>query len=214
MSILGYFILRFFSVLVLLYLFLGNRQDQFAVAVPGDATIQAECRNGIPEVLIERNQGKIQVFYVACAAPVPDANLVGTEVTRTVDICRQIVIATVGDRVGAWRIAVGCLPVEVYAELARITAAAAGNVRELRNVVERAMIHAKGRTLQIRAPTNAPGAGGDCRSLRDVERDYIIGVLERTGWRVRGKGGAAEALDLKPTTLEAKMKRLDIRKPK
>jgi transcriptional regulator with GAF, ATPase, and Fis domain len=48
---------------------------------------------------------------------------------------------------------------------------------------------------------------------RASARAYILKVLERTGWRIRGIGGAAELLGLKPTTLEARMKKLRIRRP-
>ena len=51
------------------------------------------------------------------------------------------------------------------------------------------------------------------RSLEDVERDHIIAVLEQRGWRVSGPKGAASLLGLKPTTLEARMKKLGIQRP-
>jgi len=47
-------------------------------------------------------------------------------------------------------------------------------------------------------------------SLEELERDHILGVLETTGWRVSGDRGAAKILGLKPTTLEARMKKLGI----
>lgn len=50
-------------------------------------------------------------------------------------------------------------------------------------------------------------------TLEDVERRHIRDVLERAGWRVSGKSGAATLLGLKATTLEAKMKRLGITRP-
>jgi len=57
-------------------------------------------------------------------------------------------------------------------------------------------------------------AGGDARQearrLEEVERRHILTVLEETGWRVSGERGAARILDLKRTTLEARMKRLGI----
>ena len=49
--------------------------------------------------------------------------------------------------------------------------------------------------------------------LVDVEREHIRGVLQRTGWRVRGSGGASDALGLKPTTLETRMAKLGLRRP-
>jgi transcriptional regulator with GAF, ATPase, and Fis domain len=86
-----------------------------------------------------------------------------------------------------------------------------GNVRELRNVIERAMIQTQGRTLHVEAPSQQ--TGGKTRTLAEAERQHIISVLERTGWRVRGHGGAAETLGLKPTTLDARMKKLGIQRP-
>jgi formate hydrogenlyase transcriptional activator len=88
-----------------------------------------------------------------------------------------------------------------------------GNVRELRNVIERAMIRATGGTLHVPAPSRKPGAVGKGMTLEAVEREHIIGVLERTGWRVSGKNGAAGVLGLKPTTLESKLTKLSIKRP-
>jgi transcriptional regulator with GAF, ATPase, and Fis domain len=45
-----------------------------------------------------------------------------------------------------------------------------------------------------------------------MERMHIVSIMERTGWRVRGKNGAAEILDLKPTTLDSKMRKLGIKR--
>jgi transcriptional regulator with GAF, ATPase, and Fis domain len=52
-------------------------------------------------------------------------------------------------------------------------------------------------------------------TLHELEREHILAVLEKTGWRVMGKGGAAEILGLKRTTLQARMKKLGIhRRPR
>jgi formate hydrogenlyase transcriptional activator len=86
-----------------------------------------------------------------------------------------------------------------------------GNVRELRNVIERAMILATGPQLVVRAPQ--PGERPlphAAMTLSGLEVEHIRAVLEVTGWRVRGAGGAAERLGLKPTTLESRMARLGI----
>ena len=48
----------------------------------------------------------------------------------------------------------------------------------------------------------------------DVERDHIRGVLESTGWRIRGIGGAADRLGLRPTTLETRMAKLGLARPR
>jgi transcriptional regulator with GAF, ATPase, and Fis domain len=89
-----------------------------------------------------------------------------------------------------------------------------GNIRELRNVVERAMITTDGPVLSIELPsTPARRSGSSSRSLKVVERDYVLAVLQQTGWRVRGPRGAAVVLGLPPTTLENRMKRLGIVRP-
>jgi PAS domain S-box-containing protein len=90
-----------------------------------------------------------------------------------------------------------------------------GNVRELRNVVERAVILATSRILEISAPRgsvtgNLPPSE---LTLEDRAVEHIRAVLEVTNWRVRGPGGAAERLGVKPTTLESRMARLGIVRP-
>ena len=90
-----------------------------------------------------------------------------------------------------------------------------GNVRELRNVVERSLILAKGPRLTIEVPTAGPTrAAGLSSKLTDVEREHIRGVLESTAWRIRGAGGAAERLGLPPTTLETRIAKLGLVRPK
>lgn len=49
-------------------------------------------------------------------------------------------------------------------------------------------------------------------TLADDEREHVLNILRKTGGRIRGNGGAAEILSIKPTTLEARMKRLGIQK--
>ena len=87
-----------------------------------------------------------------------------------------------------------------------------GNIRELRNVVEREMIVATGSTLSIAVPRPPSSRPVNSTRLADVECDHIRAVLESCRWRVRGKEGAADRLGLKPTTLESRMARLGIRR--
>jgi transcriptional regulator with GAF, ATPase, and Fis domain len=86
-----------------------------------------------------------------------------------------------------------------------------GNVRELRNVIERAMIRNKGPVLEIETPMEPTLRSAS--TLEDLERQHIVETLQSTGWRVRGRRGAAEILGLKPTTLDYRMKKLGIRRP-
>ena len=87
-----------------------------------------------------------------------------------------------------------------------------GNIRELRNVVERAMILATGRRLTIALPALRSPASTRSERLMEVEREHIRGVLENTGWRIRGIGGAAERLGLRPTTLETRLAKLGLKR--
>ena len=85
-----------------------------------------------------------------------------------------------------------------------------GNGRELRNVIEHAMILSKGKKLVVHALKFGSEETGATRNLEDMERRHIVAVLERAGWRIAGKGGAAEVLGLKRSTLNSKMKKLGI----
>ncbi len=88
-----------------------------------------------------------------------------------------------------------------------------GNIRELRNVVERAMITATSPRITIMPPMASVSSERHSSRLVDVEKEHIRRVLERTGWRIRGVEGAAECLGLKPTTLETRMAKLGLRRP-
>jgi len=88
-----------------------------------------------------------------------------------------------------------------------------GNVRELKNVIEHAMILSNDKTLAVRLPRPGSLETDATQDLQDMERRHILAVLEKTGWRLSGDGGAAEALGLKRTTLHEKMKKLGIKRP-
>ena len=93
-----------------------------------------------------------------------------------------------------------------------------GNIRELENVIERSVLLAKGETIEeIFLPMNELKEVSGSHSLRkktihENERDYIINVLKECDGRIWGAGGAAEILNVPPTTLRSKMKKLGIRK--
>jgi transcriptional regulator with GAF, ATPase, and Fis domain len=89
-----------------------------------------------------------------------------------------------------------------------------GNVRELRNVVERALIVANGPRLTIALPQCSAAATRRSVKLADVQTEHIRSVLDGSGWRIRGVGGAAERLGLKATTLETRMAKLGIQRPR
>ena len=108
-----------------------------------------------------------------------------------------------------------------------------GNIRELRNVIERAVILARGGALDLDLPTTtqpttssrsaptmqaAPGAPNQPRFLTEAElqrreRDNLLQVLEASNWKIKGPDGAAELLGVKPTTLLSRMEKWGLKKP-
>jgi transcriptional regulator with GAF, ATPase, and Fis domain len=92
-----------------------------------------------------------------------------------------------------------------------------GNVRELENIIERGTILNTGPLFRVpELGTGHPEFShydGNI-TLKENERRHILQTLKKTGWKVRGKGGAAEFLDLPPSTLAFRMKKLGIQRPK
>ncbi|MGD9973289.1 MAG: sigma 54-interacting transcriptional regulator [Desulfatirhabdiaceae bacterium] len=90
-----------------------------------------------------------------------------------------------------------------------------GNIRELENVLERAVIDSPGPKLRLIEELKNPltRVSPPQKTLQAVERDYILQTLEKTRWKVGGKNSAAEILGLDRGTLRARMRKLGIRKP-
>ena len=91
-----------------------------------------------------------------------------------------------------------------------------GNVRELQNIIERGCILSSGShfqvpELKIDHTESAPLKGA--KTLEENERRHILWALHKTGWKIRGQGGAAELLGIHPSTLRFKMKKLGIQRP-
>jgi PAS domain S-box-containing protein len=88
-----------------------------------------------------------------------------------------------------------------------------GNIRELANVIERAVIHTQGSVLHLIDQFESVESGSTpIQTLEEVEREYILRTLESTGWRVEGKHGAAKVLGLNPSTLRTRMLKLGIQR--
>jgi len=97
-----------------------------------------------------------------------------------------------------------------------------GNVRELKHVIMRAVLNSSGSSLQLTEPLANPASpplsataiGPPAYlSLEEMERQYIAKALAQVGWKIAGKGGAAEILDINPDTLRSRMRKLGIRNP-
>jgi formate hydrogenlyase transcriptional activator len=89
-----------------------------------------------------------------------------------------------------------------------------GNVRELKNVIERSVILSTTSRFQLVEMFSAKPMSEDILTLKGNERSHIVGILQKTNWKVRGRGGAAEILKVPPSTLESKMKKLGIKRPR
>jgi PAS domain S-box-containing protein len=92
-----------------------------------------------------------------------------------------------------------------------------GNVRELESVIERAVITSPGTALQVLDRFDTFRKTGelvaqDVKDLAGLEHDHILQVLQKTGWRIEGKNGAAVLLGLNPSTLRARMRKYGIRR--
>jgi DNA-binding NtrC family response regulator len=104
-----------------------------------------------------------------------------------------------------------------------------GNIRELRNVIERAVIFARGEALDFDLPLTGSSVGltsfgprnGDQAEpeflteseLRRRERENLFAVLQKADWRIKGVDGAAELLGVKPTTLSSRIEKMGLRRP-
>jgi formate hydrogenlyase transcriptional activator len=94
-----------------------------------------------------------------------------------------------------------------------------GNVRELQNMIERGVILSKGFVLEIpltemeQSVIPALGDNNGGATLEAVERDHILQTLRQSGWVVGGPSGAAARLGLNRSTLNARMRKLEIRRP-
>ena len=98
-----------------------------------------------------------------------------------------------------------------------------GNVRELENVIERALITSTGRWLELDLPRAGRSASAQQQQsspsilteteLQQQMRDNLIAALRHCRWKIGGRGGAAQLLGIKPTTLASRMRKLEIERP-
>jgi formate hydrogenlyase transcriptional activator len=89
-----------------------------------------------------------------------------------------------------------------------------GNMRELKHVVEAALITAQGDRLNFELLQIADTALSDFKSFEEMERDYILRVLKAKNWKIGGDNSAASTLGMHVNTLRGRMKKLGIKKPR
>jgi PAS domain S-box-containing protein len=90
-----------------------------------------------------------------------------------------------------------------------------GNVRELENVIERAVLNTSGPKLFLADDLAGPAGSQmppSLKSLQEVEKNHILWVLQLANWRIDGAKGAARILDINPSTLRSRMRKLGIQK--
>jgi transcriptional regulator with GAF, ATPase, and Fis domain len=85
-----------------------------------------------------------------------------------------------------------------------------GNIRELRNVIEHSVIVSSGDTLTLSLLGDGPVREAGPVTLAEAEREHILKTLDSTGCRIKGPHGAAQRLDLQPSTLYSRMQKLGI----
>jgi PAS domain S-box-containing protein len=90
-----------------------------------------------------------------------------------------------------------------------------GNVRELESIIERAVILCPGPVLHLvdKLKISSPAISSAMRTLEDTERNQILKILTETKWRIEGKDGAAAILGIHPSTLRARLHKLEIARP-
>jgi transcriptional regulator with GAF, ATPase, and Fis domain len=88
-----------------------------------------------------------------------------------------------------------------------------GNIRELDNIISRAVIISQEGNLQVQLPESDQNVKVEKTTLEEMERGFIVETLNDCGWQIEGRKGASQRLGLKASTLRSKMKKLKIRRP-
>src|SRR5258708_31578642 len=93
-----------------------------------------------------------------------------------------------------------------------------GNIRELENIMERSVILSKSDqihdvALSLQKNSGEPVTlGAEIKTITENQKDHILAALEKCGWRLHGATGAAKMLDINPSTLLSRMKKLGIKR--
>ncbi len=179
-----------------------------AKTIECDVRVVAATNKDLAEA-VERNEFRADLYYRLNVVPIEIPPL--RDRIRDIPLLVDHFLALLGDKVNTH---VEAIPAEVMSSL--VAYPWPGNVRELQNVIERGIILSSRGRLEAGdwLPRASRPIDPDLQTLQQSEREHILEALQRTGWRVSGKHGAAALLDVKPTTLESRMKRLGIARPR
>ena len=90
-----------------------------------------------------------------------------------------------------------------------------GNIRELENIIERGVILSWDNRFYLPELTDSQPSGIAPKrilSMEEMERQHILQALEATNWKIRGEGGTSDVLNIHPSTLYSRIKKLGINK--
>jgi formate hydrogenlyase transcriptional activator len=178
----------------------------------GSQTIRVNVRvvaatNQDLEEMVERKQFRADLYYRLNVIPILMPPL--RERVEDIPLLVQHFVRRFSARIGR---SIDVIPLEVMEVLKAHDWP--GNIRELQNFIERAVVLSPGPVLRptltdLHSMTRQQSATG-AQTLADASREHILEVLEQTGWVIGGRGGAAERLGLPRTTLIYKMRKLGI----
>jgi formate hydrogenlyase transcriptional activator len=156
--------------------------------------------------LVEDKKFRADLYYRLNVFPivVPPLRERPEDIPLLVSYFAQQYAARMGKRIAT-------IPSEAMAQLARYSWP--GNIREVQNLVERAVLLSTGSTLEVPLEALKAGRERSPGSLEEVERNHILQVLRETNWVLSGPNGAAAKLGLKRATLQFRMKKLGITRP-
>jgi formate hydrogenlyase transcriptional activator len=186
-------------------------QEQEFERLGGTRTIRADVRliaatNRDLATMVAEHQFRSDLYYRLNVFPILAPPL--RERREDIPLLLQYFVQKYGRRMNR---GIESIPTETVDVLSRWNWP--GNIRELENVIERAVILSDGPTLRVPLADFKPSNGDRhprITTLESAERDHILRALEQTNWVVGGISGAASLLGLKRTTLQSRMRKLGI----
>jgi formate hydrogenlyase transcriptional activator len=175
-----------------------------------DARLVAATNANLPQ-MIEAKQFRVDLYYRLNVYPihVPPLRERREDIPLLVRHFTSLYAARIGRRI-TW--------ISPATMEALVNYSWPGNIRELQNLIERAVIRSAGDRLDVLVSEIDEGVGavdlsGSQRTLEEAERAHILATLKQTHWVLSGPRGAAERLGMRRSTLQFRMKKLGIERP-